>query len=53
MLILELEIFLGIILAALLFGITNTMLMSVMDRIREFGVLMAVGMKRTRVFFLC
>jgi len=52
MLILELEIFLGIILAALLFGITNTMLMSVMDRIREFGVLMAVGMKRTRVFFL-
>jgi len=52
MLILELEIFLGIILAALLFGITNTMLMSVMDRIREFGVLMAVGMKRVRVFFL-
>jgi ABC-type antimicrobial peptide transport system permease subunit len=52
MLILELEIFLGIILAALLFGITNTMLMSVMDRIREFGVLMAVGMKRIRVFLL-
>lgn len=52
MLILELEIFLGIILAALLFGITNTMLMSVMDRIREFGVLMAVGMKRVRVFAL-
>jgi putative ABC transport system permease protein len=52
MMILELEIFLGIILAALLFGITNTMLMSVMDRIREFGVLMAVGMKRIRVFFL-
>lgn len=52
MLILELEIFLGIILAALLFGITNTMLMSVMDRVREFGVLMAVGMKRIRVFML-
>ena len=52
MLILELEIFLAIILAALLFGITNTMLMSVMDRVREFGVLMAVGMKRIRVFFL-
>lgn len=52
MLILELEIFLGIILAALLFGITNTMLMSVMDRVREFGVLMAVGMKRIRVFLL-
>jgi len=52
MLILELEIFLGIILAALLFGITNTMLMSVMDRVREFGVIMAVGMKRIRVFVL-
>lgn len=48
----ELNIFLGIILFALLFGITNTMLMSVMERIREFGVLMAVGMKRTRIFML-
>jgi len=43
-------IFLCIILLALVFGITNTMLMSVMDRVREFGVLMAVGMKRGRVF---
>jgi putative ABC transport system permease protein len=50
--IVELEIFLGIIMAALLFGITNTMLMSVMDRVREFGVLLAVGMKRMRVFLL-
>jgi ABC-type lipoprotein release transport system permease subunit len=50
--IVELEIFLGIIMVALLFGITNTMLMSVLDRVREFGVLLAVGMKRARVFLL-
>lgn len=47
---LQLNIFLGIILFALLFGITNTMLMSVLERVRELGVLMAIGMKRKRVF---
>ncbi len=46
------NIFLGIILTALLFGITNTMLMSVLDRVREFGMLMAVGMKRRQVFVM-
>ncbi len=51
-LIIEMQIFLAIIMAALLFGITNTMLMSVLDRVREFGVLLAVGMKRVRVFLL-
>ncbi|HEY6952600.1 MAG TPA: FtsX-like permease family protein [Bacteroidota bacterium] len=44
--------FVGLILFGLLFGITNTMLMSVLDRVREFGVLMAIGMKRKRVFSL-
>jgi putative ABC transport system permease protein len=47
---LQLNIFLAVILFALLFGITNTMLMSVLERVREFGVLMAVGMKRRKVF---
>jgi ABC-type lipoprotein release transport system permease subunit len=45
-------IFVGIILFALLFGITNTMLMSVVDRIRELGVLIAIGMKKVRIFFM-
>jgi putative ABC transport system permease protein len=43
-------LFVGIILFALLFGITNTMLMSVVDRIRELGVLIAVGMKKSKIF---
>ena len=40
----------GIILVALLFSIINTMLMSVLDRVREFGMLMAVGMRKGQVF---
>ncbi len=45
-------IFVGIILFALLFGITNTMLMSVVDRIRELGVLIAIGMKKSKIFIM-
>jgi putative ABC transport system permease protein len=35
---------------ALIFGIINVMLMSVLERIREFGVLMSVGMKNSKLF---
>ncbi len=43
-------IFYAIIAIAMIFGIINTMLMSVFERIQEFGVLMAIGMKNSRVF---
>lgn len=39
-----------IILLALGFGIVNTMLMVVLERVRELGMLMAIGMNKKRVF---
>lgn len=43
-------IFIIIILFALLFGIINTMLMVVLERVKELGMLMAIGMNKQRVF---
>lgn len=47
-----LYIFMGIIILALAFGIVNTMLMVILERVRELGMLMAVGMQRSRIFLM-
>jgi ABC-type lipoprotein release transport system permease subunit len=43
-------IFVVIILLALGFGIVNTMLMVILERVKELGMLMAVGMNKLRIF---
>jgi len=43
-------IFIGIIMMALAFGIINTMLMAILERTKELGMLMAIGMNRRRIF---
>ena len=41
-----------IIMIALAFGILNTMLMSVVERTREIGMIAALGMSKVRIFML-
>jgi ABC-type lipoprotein release transport system permease subunit len=45
-------IFMIIIFLALSFGIINTMLMAVLDRVREIGMLMAIGMNKFRILIM-
>lgn len=45
-------IYLSVIMLALIFGIINTMLMAVLERMRELGMLMAIGMNKTKVFIM-
>ncbi|MCK4427894.1 MAG: ABC transporter permease, partial [candidate division Zixibacteria bacterium] len=45
-------IFLLVICIAMGFGIVNTLLMSIMERIREFGIMMALGVRPQKIFRL-
>ena len=43
-------VFIIIVMFALIFGIINAMLMAILERTRELGMLMAIGMNRMKLF---
>jgi len=47
-----LYIFMMIILSGLSFGIVNTMLMAILERRKEIGMLMSIGMNRYKIFLM-
>ncbi|MCF8295062.1 MAG: FtsX-like permease family protein [Bacteroidales bacterium] len=49
---LMLYIFVGIILLALGFGIINTMLMVILERTHEIGMLLSIGMTRLKIYMM-
>ena len=49
---LSMLVFTIILMLALVFGIINTMLMAVLESVKELGMLMAVGMNKVRIFFM-
>merc|ERR1712226_1757121 len=46
------SIILVIVMLALFFVIVNTMLMAILERIKELGILMGIGLKRSQVFIM-
>ena len=47
-----LYIFMMIILSGLSFGVINTMLMAILERRKEIGMLMSIGMNRYKIFMM-
>ncbi len=45
-------IMIGVILFGVMFGIINTMLMAILERAKEIGIMLSIGMNKTRIFIM-